>query len=315
MEGHYPEWDENHPVHFVGHSSGVQVVRLLQQMLADKWFKGHVSTSADWVLSVTSLSGALNGTTRVYIDGIRPEDGHSIKTVSLLQLLRLGVVIYEWLDIPLLKRCYTFGFEYFNLSWRQSGLRGLFTSLLNTSGPFASGDWILPDLSIQTTLQLNHGLKTNANTYYISYATKRTTKLFGQTVPSSLSNIHPILLIRALQMSFWRHPSTTSPPYEGYRDEDWQDNDGALNTISMLYPRLPSPHPNVSLELDAKDRQILLPGIWYHTVLEADHIQFIINRDRAGVYFDVLYDSIFQRCRKQMRRSLIEKRDHISIGI
>ncbi|KAJ7299730.1 hypothetical protein O6H91_Y167400 [Diphasiastrum complanatum] len=58
-------------------------------------------------------------------------------------------------------------------------------------------DWILPDLNIQTTLQLNHGLKTNANRYYFSYATKRTTKLFGQTVPSSLSNIHPILLIRA----------------------------------------------------------------------------------------------------------------------
>lgn len=34
--GHYPEWDENHPIHFVGHSAGAQVVRVLQQMLADK---------------------------------------------------------------------------------------------------------------------------------------------------------------------------------------------------------------------------------------------------------------------------------------
>lgn len=34
--GHYPEWDEHHPIHFVGHSAGVQVVRVLQQMLADK---------------------------------------------------------------------------------------------------------------------------------------------------------------------------------------------------------------------------------------------------------------------------------------
>lgn len=36
IAGNYPEWDEDHPVHFVGHSAGAQVIRLLQQMLADK---------------------------------------------------------------------------------------------------------------------------------------------------------------------------------------------------------------------------------------------------------------------------------------
>jgi hypothetical protein len=34
--GHYAEWDENHPIHLVGHSSGVQVARHLQHMLAEK---------------------------------------------------------------------------------------------------------------------------------------------------------------------------------------------------------------------------------------------------------------------------------------
>lgn len=34
--GNYPEWDEDHPIHFVGHSAGAQVVRVLQQMLANK---------------------------------------------------------------------------------------------------------------------------------------------------------------------------------------------------------------------------------------------------------------------------------------
>ena len=36
MAGHYPEWDEDHPIHFVGHSAGAQLVRVLLQMLADK---------------------------------------------------------------------------------------------------------------------------------------------------------------------------------------------------------------------------------------------------------------------------------------
>ncbi|KAE8698961.1 hypothetical protein F3Y22_tig00110597pilonHSYRG01176 [Hibiscus syriacus] len=69
--GHYPEWDEDHPIHFVGHSAGAQVVRVLQQMLANKEFKGYEKTSEHWVLSITSLSGAFNGTTRTYFDGMQ----------------------------------------------------------------------------------------------------------------------------------------------------------------------------------------------------------------------------------------------------
>lgn len=96
--GHYPQWDEDHPIHFVGHSAGAQVVRVLQQMLADKVreiqnlivvdktylkgmkshifllvqvFKGYENTTENWVISVTSLSGVFNGTTRAYLDGMQ----------------------------------------------------------------------------------------------------------------------------------------------------------------------------------------------------------------------------------------------------
>jgi hypothetical protein len=44
-------------------------------------------------------------------------------------------------------------------------------------------------------------------------------------------------------------------------------------------------------------------GCRYHEVIEADHITFIIDRDRAGVKFDILYDSIFERCRKYTLRT------------
>ncbi|CAL5189025.1 unnamed protein product [Lathyrus oleraceus] len=95
-QGHYSEWDEDHPLHFVGHSAGAQVVRVLQQMLADKAFKGYENTSENWVISITSLSGAFNGTTRTYFDGIQPEDGKTLKPICLLQLCRIGVILYDW---------------------------------------------------------------------------------------------------------------------------------------------------------------------------------------------------------------------------
>ncbi|GJN14224.1 hypothetical protein PR202_gb01019 [Eleusine coracana subsp. coracana] len=248
--GHYPVWDEQNPVHFVGHSAGAQVVRVLHQMLADKAFPGH-DTSEDWVLSLTSLSGALNGTTRTYYDG-----------------MLIGVILYDWLDIPWLKNYYNFGFDHYEMSRRKVGFSGLVDLLLGHTGPFASRDWILPDLTIQGALKLNSTLKTFPNTFYFSYATKRTRKLFGITVPS---------------------------------DEDWEDNDGALNTISMTHPRIPIEHPNRFVQNDS-DCHPLQPGIWYYKIIDGDHILFIINRERAGVQFDLLYDGIFQRCRKHAFR-------------
>ncbi|RWW12684.1 hypothetical protein GW17_00023640 [Ensete ventricosum] len=41
----------------------------------------------------------------------------------------------------------------------------------------------------------------------------------------------------------------------------------------------------------------------YYKIIEADHFSFIVNRERAGVQFDLLYDGIFQRCRNHIFRS------------
>ena len=97
---------------------------------------------------------------------IRPEDGRSLAAISLLQLLRVGVVIYEWMDIPFLKRYYGFGFDHYEMNWRKIGLTGLVKSLLFETGPFASRDWICSDLSIQSAVELNRHLQTFPNTFY-----------------------------------------------------------------------------------------------------------------------------------------------------
>ncbi|CAM6088208.1 unnamed protein product [Calypogeia fissa] len=306
-QGHHREWDENHPIHVVGHSTGVQVARCLQQLLAEKAFPGYLNTNEDWILSITGLSGALNGTTRVHVEGISEEDGRSMQTLCLLQCLRICVLIYEWLDIPILKRYYSFGFDHYNLSRHKVGFKGLISLLFDQSGPFAHSNWILPDLSIHSAIKFNSRVKTYPNTYYYSHATKKTTKIWRWTLPSFFGGMHPLLFLRTWQICLWKFKI---PPYEGYRDEEWKDNDGALNLKSQLFPCIPTTHPNQRWGPDlVKDGHSAKPGIWYYEVLEADHITFIIDKDRAGVKFDILYDNIFQRCRKEMQRTFGSQRE------
>ena len=45
------------------------------------------------------------------------------------------------------------------------------------------------------------------------------------------------------------------------RDEDWHDNDGALNTISMTHPRFPIEHPSHFVH-NRSQSQSWEPGIW-----------------------------------------------------
>jgi hypothetical protein len=147
----------------------------------------------------------------------RPEDGMSLKPICLLQLCRLGTTIYEWLDISWLKNYYHFGFDHFHMSWRYTGLSGLADLILGNSGPFATTDWILPDLTIQGSIKINAGIQTFKNTFYFSYATKMTRRIRGVTVLSSFTGTHPLLLIRVMQMCRWRYPAHVPLPYKGYR--------------------------------------------------------------------------------------------------
>jgi hypothetical protein len=78
----------------------------------------------------------------------------------------VATLLYEWLDIPILKRYYDFGFDHYHLQWHKAGVRGLIDTLSNRSGPFVHGNWVLPDLSIHSAVQLNKKLRTFDKTFY-----------------------------------------------------------------------------------------------------------------------------------------------------
>lgn len=139
-----------------------------------------------------------------------------MRLVCLAQIYRVGSTLYHWLDVPWLRRYYDFGFDHFGMSWRTVGVSGLPSLLVGTAGPFATGDWILPDLTIQSAARVNANMHTFPNTFYFSYCTRQTTKVRGITVPSGVLRIHPLVFIHAVQMCRWRHPAA-EPPYKGYR--------------------------------------------------------------------------------------------------
>ena len=63
--GLYPEWDENHPIHLIGHSFGGMTIRLLLHYLEKQAFLGF-QTSPEWVKSMTTINSPHNGTHLVY---------------------------------------------------------------------------------------------------------------------------------------------------------------------------------------------------------------------------------------------------------
>ncbi|KAG5604725.1 hypothetical protein H5410_026217, partial [Solanum commersonii] len=64
----------------------------------------------------TGVDGDSSGRGTDKLNKLGPEDGKSLMTVSLLQLCRIEVIIYDWFDIPWLKNYYNFGFDHFNIS-------------------------------------------------------------------------------------------------------------------------------------------------------------------------------------------------------
>lgn len=118
---------------------------------ADKRFRRSSSSCLRWFWRVCCCS---------------EDDGRSLQILCLLQVLRLSVLLYEWLDIAILKKYYCFGFDHYRLSRREIGVKGLISLLLGKSGPFANSNWILPDLSIHAAKKFNSRVQTYPNTFY-----------------------------------------------------------------------------------------------------------------------------------------------------
>lgn len=152
------QWDAGHPVHLVGHSFGGVTVRLLLHYLANGLFEGH-DTSADWVVSVTTLNAPHNGTRLVYGLGADPQRPPLVRWGSVGHMLSSVAHVVEFLDLPSLKRAgLTFGLHYWGWSRRKGLLRGAWRVLevaLGYSSLSTTKDNAAYDMTIDAAKQYN----------------------------------------------------------------------------------------------------------------------------------------------------------------
>lgn len=107
----YPEFDANHPAHFLGHSLGGTTLSKLQQLLREGFFD-HIlnrdeekneeerspSGNEAAILSITSISSPFHGTPLVYLLGSQPLTYPSVRFFSIGNFLAKAVHVLAFVD-------------------------------------------------------------------------------------------------------------------------------------------------------------------------------------------------------------------------
>jgi triacylglycerol lipase len=261
----YPEWDENHPVHLVGHSMGGQTARMLQYLLTQE-IEGNVDTGEleesellgnihpNWVRSITTIATPHNGTSLADV---------VTKTIPFIQyFIGIAGVI---------------GTRFYNFDLEQWGfIRGKneswtgYVKRMRNHDAWRSKNMSAWDLSIAGAQDLNDYLQADPDVYYFSIRTSTTDKKNGSPYHIPIEGTSILTRTRSKILGsrpgYWSDGSPT--------DSTWFENDGIVNTCSMAGPTTGSNGADPIISYDEND--LLIPGQWYTLdPIELDHWNII----------------------------------------
>ena len=264
-KGLYPEWDENHPVHIIGHSMGGQTARMLQYLLETEIFENDSfktqekskflgQSNRGWISSITSLATPHDGSTLADI---------VTKTFPFIQyFIGLAGVV---------------GTNFYNFDLSQwSLIRGAdetwvsYVRRMRNHQAWQTKNISAWDLSLDGAAELNSYLNASPDIYYFSFIFSATSqdKSTGYHIP----NKDVFLLIRSRAKLLGSKIVFKSDG--GETDSTWWENDGIVNVRSMKGPTSGENGPDPIVPFVKSDP--LMQGQWYtFDKINLDHYQSV----------------------------------------
>ena len=280
-KGLYPQWDKDHPVHLIGHSMGGQTARMLQYLLETEIFENDAFNIKEksellgearkgWIASITSLATPHDGSTLADI---------VTKTFPFVQYFigLAGVVGTEFYDFDL---------SQFNINRRPNETWSNYVQRMRRHKAWKTKNISSWDLSLDGAAELNGFLNASPDTYYFSYSFSATSK--DKSTGHHTPNKDVFLLIRSRAKLLGSKIIFKEDGNE--TDSTWWENDGIVNTKSMMGPTTGQNGPDPIVPYVGT--YPLIQGQWYtFEPIKLDHYQSVghmISKDKRQ-----MLDSIY----------------------
>jgi triacylglycerol lipase len=258
--GFVPEWSEDNPVHLIGHSLGAPTIRCLQHLLEeDHW---GWKSSRNWVRSISSISGVLNGSTLGHFFGADEATG-LLKKDSIASSLQRMLEVITFISSRYLGSVYDFDLTHWGLEHKKGETMHDYINRISGSEFLWGRDNAPYTLTLHGAYEDNARWDTYDDTYYFSYITEQTTRgwFSGRYYPDLSMN--PGLLPLSIyigQKEFDRPPI----PVSDFKSSDWWENDGAVSSFSQKYPHTNGNHPVGGEFNDNTTSNNFERGKWYY---------------------------------------------------
>jgi len=224
--GLYPEWDENHPVHLMGYSFGGVTSRMLLYLLNNTFVNDSTglldksvllgNSFPGWVSSITTMSTPHNGATiSNIVTDIFPFTDNLLPVANMIS-----------------SSYYDFDLDHWGISQKENESWPDYFMRLKNHTAWETKNNVGWDSNIKGAKELNDILTIDSSLYYFSYSTTASVLdlVTGYHIPDehlSWTN-YPLCWFMGRNVVDMGDGQTT--------DSTWFENDGTVNTISMIRP-------------------------------------------------------------------------------